>query len=208
MKENGKKNHYEQKINFLGETTFSKKIPITLIMTLISITCLCGNAAQSISIVIKKDAPKVVRFAAKELQGYLKKISGKKYPVITDDMNVTNRMIMVGQSKYTDKLKIRKKFDADAFVIKSVGKNLVLLGDDLDKGRGSLIPFDYRTSRKGSLFAVYTFLEKFYGVRWFWPGEEGEVVPKTATIIIPQNIDVYEKPAFFMAPLFLGICRR
>jgi hypothetical protein len=166
-----------------------------LFLTLINIACLQGSESQ-ISIVIKKGSPEVVKFAARELQDYLKKISGKKYPVITDDKNVSGRIIMVGQSRYTDKFKIRKKFEPDAFIIKSAGANLVLAGDDLDKGRGNIIPFDYRTSRKGSLFAVYTFLEKFYGVRWYWPGKEGEVVPEKKQITIPENADIYEKPAF------------
>lgn len=57
------------------------------------------------------------------------------------------------------------------------------------------VPFDYRTSRKGSLFAVYTLLDRFFGVRWFWPGKSGEVMPRRPKIEFPQ-VDLREKPDF------------
>jgi Domain of unknown function (DUF4838)/Glycosyl hydrolases family 2, sugar binding domain len=175
------------------------KILKALVLTLAIfnvVTCLHGGEKATISIVIKHNAPEVVKFAAGELQNYLKKISGKEFPVVTDDKDVSGQLIMVGQSKYTDKLSIRKNFSAESFIIKSVGNNLVLIGDDLDKGKGAILPFDYRSAHKGSLYAVYTFLEKYFGTRWFWPGSEGEVVPKRARITIPRNIDIYEEPAF------------
>ena len=159
---------------------------------------------EKTSIVIGKDAPEVVKFAAKELQTYLGKISGEYFPVYSDDKEITGKLILMGKSKYTEELKIRKEFAPDSFLIKTIGDNLILIGDDLDKqGISAVIPFDYQTSHKGSLYAVYTFLEKYFGVRWFWPGESGEVVPKKEKIILPKEVDIYEEPDFLWRHFFL-----
>jgi hypothetical protein len=42
---------------------------------------------------------------------------------------------------------------------------------------------------------VDTFLEKYCGVRWFVPGDLGEVVPKSAGLAVPDVSDV-QNPDF------------
>ncbi|MBQ6472202.1 MAG: DUF4838 domain-containing protein, partial [Victivallales bacterium] len=39
----------------------------------------------------------------------------------------------------------------------------------------------------GTLFAVYEFLENHLGVRWLWPGELGEYVPRPRNLSIPDG---------------------
>jgi Domain of unknown function (DUF4838)/Glycosyl hydrolases family 2, sugar binding domain len=147
------------------------------------------------TIVIDPQAPKVVAFAATELQNYLAKITGQHFPVVKANSNPQGRLILVGRSSLTDKLGLKQTFEPEAFIIKRVGNNLALIGDDEDVGAGTMIPFDYRTARKGSLYAVYTFLEQFHGVRWFWPGESGEVVPKRERFFLP-DVDIEDQPKF------------
>ncbi len=160
-------------------------------------------ADQTLSIIISQEAPAVVRFAAQELQEYLKKISGEEYPVLSDAAVLPEgRLFLVGRSKHTADLPIPKTFAADAYIIKSVNGNLLLVGDDLDRGQGSFLPFDHYTSRKGSLFAVYDYLERFQGLRWFWPGTSGEVVPTAKSINLPQEVDIQERPAFLWRHIF------
>ena len=48
----------------------------------------------------------------------------------------------------------------------------------------------------GTEYAVYDFLRSL-GVRWFMPGEFGEVVPQQRTIRVPEQ-QVREKPDFVM----------
>ena len=43
--------------------------------------------------------------------------------------------------------------------------------------------------------AVYFFLEKALGIRWFWPGEDGEVVPELRELSFPCGT-IREKPDF------------
>lgn len=47
----------------------------------------------------------------------------------------------------------------------------------------------------GSLNAVYAFLRSL-GVRWYMPGELGEVIPKMTTIPLPENLDETVRPDF------------
>jgi hypothetical protein len=163
-------------------------------------TAIDGNT----TIVVAANATEVAKFAARELKGYLKKISGVDLPIVADDKKVSGKLILVGKSRYTDELGIKSEFAPDSFIIKTAGEALILMGDDRDNipGRGKYIPFNAATSRKGSLFAVYTFLERFFGVRWLWPGEDGEVVPRSAKPAYPVRIDISEKPDFLWRHFF------
>lgn len=76
---------------------------------------------------------------------------------------------------------VRKRLEEsandEAFYIKSDGNNLFIIG---------------RTPI-GALYGTYTLLETHLGVRWFYPGEAGEYVPKTPTVTLPA-VDDFQKP--------------
>jgi len=61
---------------------------------------------------------------------------------------------------------------------------------DASGGRTGLWEFD----KRGSQNAVYDFLRSL-GVRWYMPGELGEIVPRRATIELPK-VDRTERPDF------------
>ncbi|MEI6500668.1 MAG: DUF4838 domain-containing protein, partial [Armatimonadota bacterium] len=46
----------------------------------------------------------------------------------------------------------------------------------------------------GTLYAVYDFLERYCNVRWYLPGELGEITPRQATLTVTGN-DLQRKPA-------------
>jgi hypothetical protein len=69
-------------------------------------------------------------------------------------------------------------------------------GDDSDgPALGILVN---NSTRVGTLFAVYEFLEKQLQVRWLWPGELGEVIPRHTDVRVPRW-DATGKPAFVHA---------
>ncbi len=132
------------------------------------------------TIVLAAGASENERFAAKELQTYIAKSSGATLPVRTDDETIEGTIIAVGRNKFNldDKLgygKLRK----DGYRIGTDGKVLSLVGSD----------------DEGTQYAVYAFLEQQLGVRWLWPGELGEVVPKRTTIAVGR-IDQTDEPDF------------
>jgi hypothetical protein len=68
-------------------------------------------------------------------------------------------------------------------VLKTAGNALYLLGGDVpEKIVG--VPEATVTSARGTLYAVYDFLETEMGVRWLWPGKSGEFIPQTASIAL------------------------
>ena len=154
------------------------------------------NGKACATIVISADAPYKNQLAAKELKHFLDRISGADFVIKTDDQKVTGPKILVGPSRYTAKMKLDipsgQSYDEikEGFIIKTVGKDLVLAGNDdgwqLSSGRGGRKnkmkgpdpkrPYNlaFGTAYKGTLFAVYAFLEKL-GCRWYMPGSGGKI---------------------------------
>lgn len=48
---------------------------------------------------------------------------------------------------------------------------------------------------RGVLYAVYSFLQNELGVRWLWPGADGEFMPKRASWRIPAKLDYRHTPS-------------
>jgi len=167
---------------------------------------LVKDGKANATIIIAKNAPYKNQLAAKDLQMFLRKISGAQLPITTDDNKVKGNKILLGRSSYLDKLKLKipsgyslKKIH-EGFIIKTIGDNLVLAGNDggpkvrgvQNKKRPYLLPTG--GAYKGSMFATYAFLEEL-GCRWFFPGEFGEVLPSMKTIKIGK-LNIRETPSF------------
>ncbi len=182
---------------------------------------LIKNGKSSAVIVVDPAAPVNVKYAAKELQTYLQKISGISLP-ITDkpgaDVN-----IFVGEGAGTRAAGLSTKgLKYDGFKIITKGnKAIYLFGRDY-KGKKPLVGFKspfqaihiYNKKHKicafgeaGTLYAVYQFLRKNCGVRWFMPGELGEVVPKTKTITV-DDMNLEKSPDFYYRVMYFGLFNR
>ena len=117
---------------------------------------------------------------AKELQTYLARISGAELPIEKQQADADKAAIHVGLTPFAEGLEIPfGDYDRDAYVLKRSGNQVVLVGFD-----------DW-----GTEMATYDFLERVCGVRWFMPGELGEVVPKTEDIAVTE-LDVVEQPSY------------
>jgi pectate lyase len=132
---------------------------------------LARDGRANASIMVADAASPAERSAAGELASYLRKITGAAFPVRAAREKPPGTLIVVG--KAADGLA------PEGFRIRTQGGNLLLTGADDD----------------GVEFAVYTFLEKYLGVRWFWPGELGEVVPRQSTVAVGP-LDDTQKPDF------------
>jgi hypothetical protein len=112
------------------------------------------------------------QFAGNELATYLFKITGAKFVVQSSKENAHREaLIIIGKGA--------EDLGPEGFRITSQDNNVLLTGFD----------------DAGVEFAVYTFLEKYLGVRWLWPGELGEVVPKKTSLSI-GSIQEAQKPDF------------
>ena len=146
------------------------------------------NGRPTATIVTSESPTKNTRKAANELQKYIEKISGAKLPIAGDTAPLSGCFVLVGPSKLTDRvpnLKIpsgrKKNLREEGFVIRTHGNNLVLAGNDVE-------PY------LGTRYAVIEFLHRL-GVRWFMPGQMGEIIPKMSTVTV-SPVNITQRPDF------------
>ena len=121
-------------------------------------------------IVVSAKATSVERTAARELQKHLLEVTGAELPMATDtDVSGDVPRIVVGDNPLTRKLLggcDPAGLPPDAIIMKAAGRDLVLVGHP----------------RRGTLYAVFTFLEDLVGVRWWTPN--ATYIPKRQTLIV------------------------
>ena len=144
-----------------------------------------GKAAPVAEIVIPAQADRIAHYAADELKYHLEKASGDTIKIVGEaewkpSAAGAVRFFYVGGTKAAKRAGIDKSSLADEeYVVKGISGAVYLLGGDRDSSHGKaafgagsgLFAF-------GTLYAVYDFLEKDMGVKWIWPGETGEVIPR------------------------------
>jgi hypothetical protein len=135
------------------------------------------------SIVIPSDATVREKFAANEMARYISKISGFDIKIETDDCDMSENMILIGGPERNAKTAVyisSADFECEVsgtegFMIRSFeGNALLLAGSNKD-------PDGYE---RGTIYAVYEFLERFLGCSFVAYGKKGtklgEYIPKTA----------------------------
>lgn len=142
-------------------------------------------------IVVFPDAPPKTREAAIELADYLEKICGARPQLIhSTPEQLPQRAIWVGYQHSLDRLfpGIDFKFDhPEEILIAASEQHLVIAGRDRwDPEHLTVDGIDEkimgRQQEFGTVNAIYTFLQDQLGVRWLWPGELGEDVPRRKRI--------------------------
>ncbi len=127
------------------------------------------------SIVIKDNTPPPVQFAAKELSAFLAKISGGEslkiadakepgfYPVFLS--TIADKELSEAATVNPDTL------ENGGFSITARKEGLYIIGGD---------PL-------GTLYGAYEILKKYGGIRWIFPGEEGEYFQIKKSISVPEQ---------------------
>ncbi len=140
--------------------------------------CTSVIAQAGLPVILPADPSQVEMTAAHELAFYLHKITGDSHPVLNEP-SAAPSAIYVGKTNAFQKAFpdiAPDKLPADTIILKSLDGNLFLAGHPL----------------RGTLYAVYTFLEDFCGVRW-WTSTE-ETVPNRPTLSIPNVNIIYSPP--------------
>ncbi len=153
-------------------------------------------------IVLPEKPTRTAQFAANELQGYLKAISGAELTIIKETETSPLYKIYVGDTATAKKLGLAD-FETQEYAVNFQDGALVLCGKD-DQTFGN-IRYDFNDTTKinwlpsiwsevGTLYAVYDFLEQC-GVRWINPLESGTIIPEQKTLAVSGK-DVKRKPFF------------
>ena len=140
---------------------------------------LAGDGKTDAVIVVADDTIPTENTAARELQLYLKTVTGAELSIVSpNQVTPKGTRIFVGPTSLPEKLQKSINWSSlgeEGIVMKTVGTDLVLAG-----GRP-----------RGTIYAVYTFLEDVIGCRWWAPNES--TVPKNQNIIV-DNLNTTHLP--------------
>lgn len=152
------------------------------------------------SLVVAANDPQAAKAAA-EIQKYVQIMSGATLAIVEEGQSVdTPVTILIGHTSAARELGVTipsgfdpaikpDAFEEEGFVIKTLDQSIIL-------GGNSDGPY------QGTLYAGYDFLERL-GCRWFFPGDWGQVIPQTKTVVFPET-DVISKPDFALRHVSLG----
>ena len=138
---------------------------------------LADQGRSDYSIVLPEKPTPVEKTAASELQTYLEKATGAKLPIVSEKQAAgEKKTFLIGATvegqKLLGDLKL-EDLDYDGILLKRFGDRILLAGHPV----------------RGTLYAVYSFLEEQVGVRW-WTSN-CEMVPNRPTLSIGKLDKVY-----------------
>ena len=161
--------------------------------------CAAGIAANAdvvidrgSEIVVATNAAYATRLAAEELNFFLKGVLGEALPVVGKRTDGKTAIVLGGEPV---------PLNRDEYVIEAATNVLRIFGNDddvSDVNATAALPGEaiwQPCFRRGTLFGVYAFLERFAGVRMYFPGELGTCVPSAERIAVPEG-RIVESPAF------------
>ncbi|MDD4103211.1 MAG: DUF4838 domain-containing protein [Kiritimatiellae bacterium] len=135
------------------------------------------------AVIVTADNPLPVSvYAAAELVRHVALATGVTLPVVTESAvpEGSASRIFIGPTLAARAQGINvTNLWPETFVMRTVGRDLYIAGEE-DKSD----PFDYYSSKCGTLFGVYELLERAVKVRWLWPGELGTYVPQAERITL------------------------
>jgi hypothetical protein len=177
-----------------------RKIIITLLISMLLLIVGCSQTVKDDSaliaengvakavIVIAEDASEPEQHAAAELAEFLEQITGAEFEVVSPPAADSPRLLVGAEAaKLAEPDFSTEGLGTDGVVIRRVGDDLILAGGN----------------PRGTLYAVYTFLEDELGCRW-WSSSES-TIPNKPTLKV-DNLDIryvpvleYREPYWFDA---------
>lgn len=124
---------------------------------------LAAHGQSRYRIVVSASASPSERYAARELQTFLKQIAGATLPIGDDRGPLRPYEILLGDNRHLQALRTPldfRRLGDEGFTLRTLGTRLIIAG-----GRG-----------RGTLYGVYSLLEDRFGCRWFAPS--ASLIPK------------------------------
>lgn len=190
---------------------------------------LVRNGHSEATIVVAKQATRAAQLAVLELQEHIRLITGVTLPVVDEKAAVTGTRILVGESAATRKLGLRTAdFESQEYLVRCKPDTLILMGCDkadlgkvaywdlwdenynpadkpaIDEKGCAHYTFPGLYDERGTLNAVYDFLENHCGVRWYRPGPVGLSVEPRKTLAV-EVVDKRRSPGMHWVEIGLGV---
>ncbi len=134
------------------------------------------NGATAYTIQLPTTPASAEENAANELRDALKKISGIEFRIAKSDVEPSNPAVIIGSLETSPLIRARAKIlnltpgEIESTAVHTEGHNLVLAGNQ----------------PRGALYAVYAFLQRELGVRFFWTdGTDGTFFPPRSSFELP-----------------------
>lgn len=138
-------------------------------------------------IVIASEASEQVREAVDVFVDFVEKSTGVRLTVHEGSTDQPALYVGIVPTGATGKFSI-EGLDDDGFLMGAVNpRQYVIIGG----------------SDWGTEFGLYDFLERYLGVRWLMPGEDGLVIPAHQTLEIPSEI-ICEEPVYYLSRTLSG----
>jgi len=152
--------------------------------------------APGFEIVVPGQGTPAARMAASELAEQLGRVLNCELEVL-DRKSGKLPALIVGDAELARQHGMEvAKLDRDGFFIRTVGEDVLIVGCDS--------PSTVSTwTERASLFAVYDFLERFAGVRFYFPGDIGTVAHRLSEWKLPVEIDIMDRPDFQYRRLYM-----
>lgn len=157
---------------------------------------LVKDGKSDYEIIVSPSALPAALKAAEDLKLHIKKVSGADLPLKKADAISDKPAIVVGDGALSKAAGIDvSKLQPEAFIIKTSGKNLFIAGKDTP---GDPLSVHWRSAPQcGTWNGAATFIEQELGVRWFFPGADGEYIPKNKNISI-KPMDFSDAPKMIL----------
>ncbi|MHC4170583.1 MAG: DUF4838 domain-containing protein [Planctomycetota bacterium] len=146
------------------------------------------NGTAKAVIVVAADASESERHAADELADFLQQITGAEFEIEPPPAEGKSRLLVgPGAARLAQADFSTDDLGADGIVIRNIGNDLILAG----------------VHPRGTLYAVYTFLEDMLGCRW-WSSKVSTIPDKPTVVVRGQYVRYspgleYREPYWFDA---------
>ncbi len=127
-------------------------------------------------VVLADGAPGAAAFAASEATNFLSRVLGAEVPVVSRPTGKGIASLILGSNAWSVAAGVLSDGSVrDGFRIRAVRDRVYIVGNDDDVDVFGLMRRGAYNARfrSGTLFGVYEFLERFAGVRFYFPGEKG-----------------------------------
>jgi hypothetical protein len=133
---------------------------------------------------------RVAKHAAQELADTLSVLAGSEITVLPAPSGKATALLVGDREMAAQQNIDLENLDRDGFYIRSVGTSILIVGNDDPKANPASPGGNIQ---RGSLYGVFEFLERFLGVRYYFPGDIGTIIPRHHDLSLP-SIDLCDRP--------------